>query len=163
LKSSVFWGIMLCSPMKVSWHFRGTYCHHLHGQRISQARNKHDADSKLSSLVYSVTLKVKVICSSETMVYFHQTTQQYIPEDRTLQSYNCEKLNPKGRRLLHASWTEMPLFFLNFCNAKECTGFCVSISILKNHVHCNICAEMDEDSCRFLGLHHFYWTCYGKE
>jgi hypothetical protein len=29
---------MLCSPLKVNWHFGGTYCLHLRGQRVSQAK-----------------------------------------------------------------------------------------------------------------------------
>jgi hypothetical protein len=32
-----------CSPLKVSWHFRGLCCLHLQGQRISQARNQHES------------------------------------------------------------------------------------------------------------------------
>jgi hypothetical protein len=29
MKSSVIWDVMLYNPLKVSWHFRGTYCLHL--------------------------------------------------------------------------------------------------------------------------------------
>jgi hypothetical protein len=36
---------------------------------------------------YSSTLKVQALCSSETLVYFPWTARQYIPEDRTLQTY----------------------------------------------------------------------------
>jgi hypothetical protein len=37
MKSSIFWDIMPCNLLKVSQCFRGTCCHHLQGQRISQA------------------------------------------------------------------------------------------------------------------------------
>jgi hypothetical protein len=38
IKSSIFWDMMLCSPLKVNRRFGGT-CRHLLGQRISRARN----------------------------------------------------------------------------------------------------------------------------
>lgn len=34
IKSYVLHDIMLCSPMKVYWHFRGIYCLSFEGQRI---------------------------------------------------------------------------------------------------------------------------------
>jgi hypothetical protein len=48
LKSSVIWDITPCSLLKVSRRFRGTCCLHLQGQRITQARNHHEAGSKQS-------------------------------------------------------------------------------------------------------------------
>jgi hypothetical protein len=56
MKSSIFWDTMAYSPVKVSQHFRGTYCLHLQGQTKSQARNQHEAGSKHSS-----ACKVKLI------------------------------------------------------------------------------------------------------
>jgi hypothetical protein len=38
-----------------------------------------------SCLAYFSTLEMEAICYSETLNDFHQTTQHYIPEDRTLQ------------------------------------------------------------------------------
>jgi hypothetical protein len=38
----------------------------------------------VSCSVYSSTLKMEAICSSETSVYFQRTTRLYIPEDSTL-------------------------------------------------------------------------------
>jgi hypothetical protein len=35
-----FWDTVLCSLVKVNWHFRGTYCLHLHGWSVSQAWNQ---------------------------------------------------------------------------------------------------------------------------
>jgi hypothetical protein len=43
----------------------------------------------VSCSAYSSTLKMEVICSSETSVDFQQTTRHYIPEDRTLQVPFC--------------------------------------------------------------------------
>jgi hypothetical protein len=40
----------------------------------------------LSFLAYSLTLKMEVICSSETLFDFQWTTWHYIAEDRTLVS-----------------------------------------------------------------------------
>jgi hypothetical protein len=37
LKSSVFWDVAPCSPMKVNWCLKGTYCLHLQGRRVSQS------------------------------------------------------------------------------------------------------------------------------
>jgi hypothetical protein len=51
-KSSIFWDIMLCSLLNINWCFGGTCRLHLQGQRISQARNQCEADSKLCFLVY---------------------------------------------------------------------------------------------------------------
>jgi hypothetical protein len=43
LISTIFWDIMLCSPLKVNRHFGGTYCLHIQGRRISQARNQRES------------------------------------------------------------------------------------------------------------------------
>jgi hypothetical protein len=50
LQSSIFWDIMLCSPVEVNQSFRWTYCLHLQGWRVSHARNLHKADSKQNLL-----------------------------------------------------------------------------------------------------------------
>jgi hypothetical protein len=38
MKSTIFWYIKPCNPLKVNSRFRGTYHLHIQGQRISQAR-----------------------------------------------------------------------------------------------------------------------------
>jgi hypothetical protein len=48
-KSSVFWDITSCSPLKVNRCFGATCRRHLHGRRISEARNQREAVSKQSS------------------------------------------------------------------------------------------------------------------
>jgi hypothetical protein len=63
MKSSVFCAITPCSPFKGNRCFRGTCRPHLQGQRISQVRNQHEADSKP----------------------FQQTARCYVPEDTTPQ------------------------------------------------------------------------------
>jgi hypothetical protein len=41
VKSSTFWGIIVCSPLKVTRRFGEACCLHLQDQGISQARNQH--------------------------------------------------------------------------------------------------------------------------
>jgi hypothetical protein len=48
-KSTNFWGVTPCSMVEVHQCFWGTYCLHLQGQRVSQARNQQEADGKQSS------------------------------------------------------------------------------------------------------------------
>jgi hypothetical protein len=40
VKSSIFWNIILCSPLKFNRHLGGACCLHLQAWRISQARNQ---------------------------------------------------------------------------------------------------------------------------
>jgi hypothetical protein len=40
MKNTIFWDIMLCSPLKVNRRFAETYRLHLQGRKISQARNQ---------------------------------------------------------------------------------------------------------------------------
>jgi hypothetical protein len=48
MESLFFWDIMLCSLLKVSQQFKGTYHLHLQGQRISTTRNLHEEGSRLT-------------------------------------------------------------------------------------------------------------------
>jgi hypothetical protein len=43
-------------------------------------------------LAYSSTLNIEAVCSSQSLVGFHQTTWHFTPEDRTLHSHCCENL-----------------------------------------------------------------------
>jgi hypothetical protein len=43
MKSTVFWYITPCSPLKVNRNFGGTYHHHLQGRRISGAISQHES------------------------------------------------------------------------------------------------------------------------
>jgi hypothetical protein len=59
-------------------------------------RNISACSMLVSCLAYSSTLKTMVICSSEALADFHQTTWSYISEDTTLHSYCCE--TPKCKK-----------------------------------------------------------------
>jgi hypothetical protein len=43
MKITVFWDITAYSPLKVKQRFRGAFRLHLHGQRISKARNQRES------------------------------------------------------------------------------------------------------------------------
>jgi hypothetical protein len=124
IKSSVFWDITPCTPLKVSRRFGGKYRLHLQDWRISH----HEADSKFSSFAYSSILKMEATgssemscfmlvfclacsstlkletCSSKTSLDFQRTTQRCTPEHRTLHNYRCENLKSykAGLRLILA-------------------------------------------------------------
>jgi hypothetical protein len=90
----IFWDITPCSPLKVNRRFGEPYHLHLQSRRISPARNQRE--SRWKTQPYSVsylTLKMEVICSSETSLDFQRTTRLHIPEDRTLHNHRCENLN----------------------------------------------------------------------
>jgi hypothetical protein len=92
VKSTIFWVIALCTPLKVNRRFGGTYRLHLQGGRISQARNHlcfPPAFILVSCFAYFSTLKMEATCASETSVDFQRTTRRYIPEDSTLQVWLC--------------------------------------------------------------------------
>jgi hypothetical protein len=91
IKSTIFWDITLCIPLKVNRRFGATYRLHVQGQRISRAA-RHQRESRWQAepcLAFTSTLNMEVICSSETSVDFQQTTRRYIPEVRTLQVSSC--------------------------------------------------------------------------
>jgi hypothetical protein len=72
---------MQCSLVKVSWSFGGT--HHLHLAACFMI---------VACFNYSLILKMDPTFSSKMSVDFHQTTQCYIPENRTLPSHHCKNL-----------------------------------------------------------------------
>jgi hypothetical protein len=45
MNSSAFWDKPPCNPLKINRRFGGTCCLNLHGRKISQERNQHEADS----------------------------------------------------------------------------------------------------------------------
>jgi hypothetical protein len=71
-KSIIFCGITWCSPLK--------------DNRLATP-----AFTLVSCSAYS-TLKVEMICSSETSVHFQRTIRYYISEDRTLHNHGCENV-----------------------------------------------------------------------
>jgi hypothetical protein len=85
MKSSVFWDITQCSPLKVHRRFGGT-CHlHLQGQIISQARYQVVAcfhAGFLHGLFFDPEDGGDMFLRMS--VDFKRTTRRYIPEDRAL-------------------------------------------------------------------------------
>jgi hypothetical protein len=43
MKSTIFWDITPCSPLKIDWRFGGIYRLHLQGRRIIRARNQRES------------------------------------------------------------------------------------------------------------------------
>jgi hypothetical protein len=127
MKSTIFWDITPCSPLKVNRRFGGTYCLHLQGRRISRARRLclSPAYTLVSCAAYSTTLKMDAICSSETSVDFQRTTRCYIPEDSTLQwDYSLVKspvysLLTSTRKILRNGYTAMTRFRILVCGNEE--------------------------------------------
>jgi hypothetical protein len=76
MKSSVFWDMILYSPVNIKWHFGRTYCFHLQGWKVSQARHQHDTGSKESSAC-------SLLCACFS-VDFQWSTWHHIPEGRTI-------------------------------------------------------------------------------
>jgi hypothetical protein len=79
IKSSIFWDISQCGPLKVNRRFGGICRFHFQGRRISQARKHRD-----TLLNYSLMLKMEATCSPEKSVDFQRTTLRYIREDGNL-------------------------------------------------------------------------------
>jgi hypothetical protein len=67
MKTSVFWDITPCNPLKVGRRFGGTCRLHHQGRRISQARNQHEAGSKQS--LYKGNLLKKIFWSLSACVW----------------------------------------------------------------------------------------------
>jgi hypothetical protein len=67
----------------VLWPFRGIYCLYPQGRKFIPVSNQQDAGGYVCWLlcsVYSSTLKMEVVCCSETLVSFCVDTQFHIPE-----------------------------------------------------------------------------------
>jgi hypothetical protein len=61
MKSFIFWDTMMCSLLKGNRHFGGTYCLHLQGHNVSQAKNHHEAgSSKESKLMRKSTVSYRI-------------------------------------------------------------------------------------------------------
>jgi hypothetical protein len=66
MKSSNFWDITPCSPLKVNRRFGGTCLLHVQGQRIRQARSMKGI--KQSSALLTLQPKIEATCSSKRQV-----------------------------------------------------------------------------------------------
>jgi hypothetical protein len=81
MKSTIFWDMTSCRPLKVNWRFGGTYRLHLESG-ISRVGSP-PAFPLVFCSAYS-PLKMEAICSSATSVDFQRARRRYIPEDRVL-------------------------------------------------------------------------------
>jgi hypothetical protein len=87
IKTSNFWAIICCSPLKLNRHFRGTCRLHLRGLKMSQWRHRNESDGKqnalmpVSCLPYPLTLKTET-CSSGAWTEMQWTMQLHISKDR---------------------------------------------------------------------------------
>jgi hypothetical protein len=59
---------------------------------ISKKANVKQVSTLVTCLVYSATLMLEAIRSSETSVDFNRITRPYIADDRTLHNQRCENL-----------------------------------------------------------------------
>jgi hypothetical protein len=94
MKSSIFWDLTPCSPLKVNIGFGETCRLHLQNRRISRSGKGRESKwqtellpptfTLVSHSAYSSILKTEATCSSETSLDFQRTTRRFIPEDRTL-------------------------------------------------------------------------------
>jgi hypothetical protein len=95
-KKSIFWDATPCIPLKVHRSFGGTSSLHLHGRRISQARNQSCAYYLLHAgflLGLSFDPQYGATYSSEMCLDFQCTaTWRYIPENRTPRNHRWENL-----------------------------------------------------------------------
>jgi hypothetical protein len=90
-KSSVFWDITQCSPLKVSWRFGGTSGLHLRTEEyVTQEKN--EAGSKPISALLAACVMV---------VGFQRSVRRYIREDRTLHIHSCEDLRSHRTEQVH--------------------------------------------------------------
>jgi hypothetical protein len=85
-KSTIFWNITPCSPLKLTRRFGVTYRVHIQGRRINQRESRWQFTLVTCSAYFS-TLKMEAICSSKASVDTQQTT-----EDGTLHNHRCEHL-----------------------------------------------------------------------
>jgi hypothetical protein len=70
----------------------------------------------VSCLVYSLTMKMEAIYSSETSVDFQSTIWRYVPEDITLQNHCCENLTSYNPFTCHSLSTSLKIIrHLYFC------------------------------------------------
>jgi hypothetical protein len=80
-KSTIFWDIMPCNPLKVNKRFGGTYRLRLRNRRISRERNRRES-----------TWQAELCSLFLWNVVGFQWTWHYNPEDSTLYNHHCENL-----------------------------------------------------------------------
>jgi hypothetical protein len=84
-RSSVFWNITPCSPIKAKRRFGGTFCFHPQSRRISRARNQHER--RWQVILLTETCRFRNVARLST-----DYTALYISEDRILRIHRCDNL-----------------------------------------------------------------------
>jgi hypothetical protein len=128
MKSTVFWDIKPCSPLKVN--------------RLSPAV------MLVSCSAYSSTLKMEMICSSETLVDLQWTTRGYIPEVGNLEvgvseTWLAEHISLEVTFLIYYLQHD----HMNFCSYSIIV---VCITFLRVHHHWTVIIYMDHCVIRML-------------
>jgi hypothetical protein len=95
MKSSIFWVITPCSPLKLNRLYFPTEF------RL------------VSCLAYSSSLKLEATCSSETSVDIQRTIRRYFPEDITL--LECSIVDTWGCYLGSQLLSEFTITFSSTC------------------------------------------------
>jgi hypothetical protein len=78
MKSTVVWDVLLYSPVQVHWCCRGMHC--IHPSRAPLAT----CFLLVTCMVYSSTVKMEAVCSSQTSLNFYQILLCHFPEDSIL-------------------------------------------------------------------------------
>jgi hypothetical protein len=96
MKSTIFWDITPCSPLKVNRRFGGMYRLHLQGRRISRGRNQH----ALLVTCFHADFLLSLFFDPEdggdmfpwNVGWLSTDYMANIPEDDTLHNHCCENL-----------------------------------------------------------------------
>jgi hypothetical protein len=96
MRSPVFWDVTSCSPVKVNRHYGGTCRLYLQCQRVSQAKDQHEA-GRLCLLPIGVLLRLLFDPVDGGDVFLRNVcllSPDYtaIPEDRSFHNHRCENL-----------------------------------------------------------------------
>jgi hypothetical protein len=89
MKSSIFWEITPCSPLKVNWHFWGTRCHHLRCLRRDVPENR-----------------TRVARSEFTFLYVGQYSENWGEKNidlRTVKSKDFKRRNTEKNYISHVT------------------------------------------------------------
>jgi hypothetical protein len=139
MKMTVFWDIALCNLIKVDRRFKGAYCHH------------HQSNKKAVYWFFAcgflITLMMDAASTSETSIYFNETTYHYIPEAVIVHMFSAHNRNMSGisRDFMLANihptasnWISMQHFILVY------TNIIVNSQTLNTHtyVHTFVCTYL---------------------
>jgi hypothetical protein len=84
-----FRDVTSCSLLQVFRRFGGTYCLYIQGGTLRHGSSKQNP----SCFVYSSSLKIEILCPSETSVNIWWTALSYIPEVGTVNFIHCHTIS----------------------------------------------------------------------